>query len=333
MTHKPDQSKFSEEEDFEDIDKLISINSKDGGQEELPVVERDKKVQWLELIGSSFLFASAYLLLYILYDFVTALAAAHFGLEPVLFYDTIRYENNDGWYPHCVKRVFIIGSIAMAFLGIFFYAMYLVLRKSFIFIRLFMLWGSLISFSVLAQRMMSVPFAGNFEYRKLDSLGFELAIFTSYSYFKPSTEWAIGFLGFLITIGIGILYAKPFLQTAWSSKQIGSEKERLKFLRYQVLLPVVFGAMTVTAVVGSTNIVPNSIAYGATLLCLLVMIVHAMLMGSFKIPRQKTWERWPIVPTIVFILVIVAIKTVLTTGIPIPDPGIYEIFQYSPSDL
>ncbi|MCB0754721.1 MAG: hypothetical protein H6602_07475 [Flavobacteriales bacterium] len=317
----------------DEIDDLISIGTDEESTEEIPVIERDKKVQWLELAGSSFLFASAYLLLYILYDFVTALAAAHFGLEPVLFYDTIRFENNDGWYPHCVKRVFVVGAIAMGFLGAFFYILYLILRKSYIFVRLFMLWGSLISFAILAQRMMSVPFAGNFEYRRLDSLGMELAIFTSYMYYKPSTEWAIGFLGFLLIIGIGILYAKPFLQTAWSSKQIGSEKERLKFLRYQVLLPVVFGALAVTAVVWDTNAIPNMISYVATLICLLVMIVHAMLMGSFKIPRQKTWERWPIVPTIVFILVIVAIKTVLTTGIVIPNPEIYRILEVTPSDL
>ena len=316
----------------DEVDDLIAIESEQSAQE-LPVVKQDKKVQWIELVGSSFLFASAYLVLYILYDFVTALAAAHFGLEPVLFYDTIRYENNDGWYPHCVKRVFLIGSIAMAFLGVFFYALYLVLRKSYIFLRLFMLWGSLISFAVLAQRMMSVPFAGNFEYRRLDSLGFELAIFTSYMYYKPSTEWAIGFLGFLITIGIGILYAKPFLQTAWSSKQIGSESERYKFLRYQVLLPVVFGGLIVTIVVFPINIIPNSIAFITSILSLLVMIVHAMLMGSFKIPRQKTWERWPIVPTIVFVLMILAIKTILTTGITIPDPELYRLFEVTPSDL
>ena len=318
----------------EEIDDLISIQTDDDlPEEELPVVEKGNKVQWLELIGSSFLFASAYLILYILYDFVTALAAAHFGLEPVLFYDTIRYENNDGWYPHCVKRVFVLGSIAMGILGIVFYILYLILRKSYIFIRLFTLWGSLISFAVLAQRMMCVPFAGNFEYRKLDSLGFELAIYTSYMYFKPSTEWAFGFIGFLITVGIGILYAKPFLQTAWSSKQIGSEKERYKFLRFQVLLPVVFGSLIVTIVVYPLNIIPNSISFVAALLTLLVMIIHAMLMGSFKIPRQKTWERWPIVPTIVFILVIVAIKTVLTTGIDIPNPEIYSIFEVEASDL
>ncbi len=316
----------------EEIEDLISIQSVDDSTE-IPVLVRTKKIEWAEFIGSSFLFASAYLVLYIVYDLVTAIAAAHFELEPVLFYDTIRYANNDGWYPHCVKRVFIVGSIAMSFLGFFFYGLYLAMRKSYIFIRLFMLWGSLISFMVLAQRMMSVPFAGNFEYRRLDSLGFELAIFTSYMYYKPSTEWAIGFLGFLITIGIGILYAKPFLQTAWSSKQIGSESERFKFLRYQVLLPVVAGGLIVTIVVYPINIIPNTISFAAAILALLVMIVHAMLMGSFKIPRQKTWERWPIVPTIVFILVIVAIKTVLTTGIPIPNPDIYKLFEVSASDL
>lgn len=312
------------EEEFID---LIVPESSEKGEVELKNVQRTKKIEWAELIGSSFLFASAYLLLYIFYDFVTALASAHFGLEPVLFYDTIRFENNDGWYPHCVKRVFISGAISMAVLGLVFYVLYLILRKSYIFVRLFMLWGSLISFAILAQRMIAVPFAGNFEYRRLDSLGMELAIFTSYMYYKPSTEWAVGFLGFLMTIAIGILYAKPFLQTAWSSKQIGSESERYKFLRYQVLLPVIFGGTIVTIVVFPINLIPNSISFVAVIITLLVMIIHAMLMGSFKIPRQKTWERWPIVPTIVFILVIILIKTALTTGIPIPDPGIYQFIQ------
>ena len=311
----------SSEDEFED---LIVVET-DSPEEELPVIVKKKSVQWAELVGSSFLFASAYLLLYIFFDFVTALAAAHFGLKPVLFYDTITFENNDGWYPHCVKRVFIVGSIAMGFLGFLFYGLYLALRKSYIFIRLFMLWGSLISFAILAQRMIAVPFAGNFEYRRLDSLGMELAIFTSYMYFKPTTEWAVGFIGFLLTIAIGILYAKPFLQTAWSSKQIGSEIERYRFLRYQVLLPVVFGSVIVTVVVFPINLIPNSISFVAAFICLLVMIIHAMLMGSFKIPRQKTWERWPIVPTLVFILVIVLINTALSTGIPIPDPELYKL--------
>ncbi len=304
-----------------------------------PVKERKKNVQWAELIGSSFLFASAYLILYIFYDYVTALAAAHFGLEPTLFYNTIEYENTypNGevrWYPHCIKRTFSVGAVVMGFLGVMFYGLYLALRKSYIFIRLFMLWGSLISFAILSQRMMSVPFSGNFDYRDLDSLGFELAIFTSYMYYKPSTEWAIGFLGFVLIIAIGILYAKPFLQTAWSSKQIGSEMERYKFLRFQVLLPVIIGSLIVTAVVYPTNVIPNSIAFVASLVCLLVMVIHAMLMGSFKIPRQKTWERWPIVPTIVFVLVIIAIKTVLTDpGIHVENPEIYRFFTISESDL
>lgn len=304
-----------------------------------PVEERAKNVQWVELIGASFLFASAYLILYIVYDFVTALTAAHFGLEPVLFYDTITYENTfpngaSRWYPHCIKRVFSIGAITMGVLGFFFYALYLAMRKSFIFVRLFMLWSSLISFAILAQRLMSVPFAGNFDYRKLDALGFELAIFTSYSYFKSSTEWAMGFLGFLLIILIGLFYAKPFLQTAWSSKQIGSESERNKFLSFQVLLPMVFGSLLVSVVVFPVNLIPNSIAFASALICLLVMMVHAMLMGSFKIPRQKTWERWPIVPTIVFLIVIYVIKTTLTDpGIVVPDLHLYDMFKISESDL
>ncbi|MBI1289607.1 MAG: hypothetical protein GC178_18755 [Flavobacteriales bacterium] len=318
----------SEEEEFED---LISLHQTKGIEEEIPkVADKKKSVQWMELIGSSLLFASAYLILYIFYDFVTALASAHFDMEPTLRYDTIIYgKSGDHWYPHAVKRAFSVGAVAIGAVGVGSYLLFLVFRKSFIFVRLFLLWGSIISFTILAQRMMSVPFAGNFEYRELDSIGFELAIFTSYMYYKPSTEWAIGFLGFLLVISIGIFYAKPFLQTAWSSKQIGSEAERYRFLRQQVLIPVIFGSTIVTIVVFPINLIPNSISFVAAIICLLVMIIHAMLMGSFKIPRQKTWERWPIVPTIVFILVIVMIKTVLTTGISIPNPDIYQFIQPS----
>lgn len=293
-----------------------------------PPKESKKGIQWAELAGSSFLFAAAYLVLYILFDFVTALAAAHFGIEPVLFYDTIRYENNSAWYPHAVKRIFIVGALTMGVLGVMLYIFYLTFRKSYIFVRLFLLWGSLIAFSVLAQRMMTVPFASNFEFRRLDALGMELAVYTAYMYYKPSTEWAIAFLGLLLIVSIGILYAKPFLQTAWSSKQIGSEGERYRFLRFQVLLPCVIGSVLVTGILFPLNIIPNSISFLAALLCLLVMTIHAMLMGAFKIPRQKTWERWPIIPTIVFILVIIFIKTALTTGIRIPDPKIYELLNF-----
>jgi hypothetical protein len=229
--------------------------------------------------------------------------------------------------------VFLVGAIVMGIAGIMLYILYLIFRKSYIFVRLFLLWGSLIAFSVLAQRMMSVPFAGNFEYRRLDALGMELAIFTSYMYYKSSTEWAIGFLGFLLIVSIGILYAKPFLQTAWSSKQIGSEMERYKFLKYQVLLPCLLGSLVVTVVLYPHNIIPNSIAFVGSLFCLLIMTIHAMLMGAFKIPRQRTWERWPIVPTIAFILIIVLIKTALTTGIVVPDPHIYDLINPRPSDL
>jgi len=296
------------------------------------IAPKNKNVQWAELVGSSFLFATAYLTLYITYDLVTALAAAHFDISPVLFFDTIKYDNTfpngeSRWYGHNVKRIFVVGSAVMGFLGVFFYILFLMLRKSFIFVRLFTLWGSLISFAVLAQRMMCIPFAGNFEYRKLDALGFELAIFTSYMFYKPSTEWAVGFLGFVLVLAIGILYAKPFLQTAWSSTQIGSEGERFRFLRQQVILPCIFGASIVTLVLFPANIIPNTIAFIGSIICLLVMAGHAMLMGSFKIPRQKTWERWPIVPTIIFFLLIGVIKTVLTTGVAIPNPNLNQIFN------
>jgi len=229
--------------------------------------------------------------------------------------DHISYESGYNWYPHAVKRTFFVGAAFIGLLGIAFYIAYAVLRKTFVFVRLFLIWASVISFSMLAQRLIGVLISGNFEFRKLGEIGFELSVFGAYMYYDDATFKLMAFLGFLLLGLVGFLMGKPFLQTAWSTEQIGSETPRFNFLKYQVMLPYFVGAFFVTLVVYPNNVVSNVMAFTCVGLCLAFAMVRAMLLGSMPIPRQKDWERWALVPTILLALTFVFIKTSLSVGL------------------
>lgn len=269
-------------------------------------------IKWVELMGSTFLFAAVYLLLYVGYDFATAIAAMHFDLDPILFYDRIQYLNNDGWYPHCVKRTFIVGPLLMVGVGIFSFLLYLAARKTYIFIRLTLLWTSLISFGILGQRLISVPFDSRYE----------LGIYSAYMYFEPTTNYAIAFMGLVMLISVGMLFAKPFLQTASSSAQVANDGNRRIFFNYQVILPFLAGSVIAMLVPFPENIVPNAVAFLCCGIVLGVVTFQALTMGPVKLPKQTQWERWPIVPSVTLLLTILAYRTVLTIGMKIPDPDI-----------
>jgi hypothetical protein len=280
-------------------------------------VEVPRSVWWLELVGSAFIFASVYLILYLLYQIATAAAASYFGLDPVVRISGIEYRNSPGWYPHAVKRTFVVGAILMASVSLVFFATYAAFRKHFIFIRLFLLWSATISVAMVAQRLIGVLVSVNFEFRKLGELGFELSVFGAYMYYVPQTYWFMAFCGLMLLMVAGFLLGKPFLQTAWSSDLIGEEGTRFRFIINQVILPYVIGAAVVTLVTFPSNIVPNFVAFVSVGILLFFSLVRAMLLGPMPIPRQKTWERWPLVPIALLAVVVLLIKTVFSYGLPI----------------
>ncbi len=273
------------------------------------------KLSWPELLGSAFLFAAVYLLLYLAYNAATAAAASYFGLDPVLRLRGVSYSNSSHWYPHAVKRTFIVGLFFMTAVAVGSYTLYAVFRKKLIFIRLFLLWASAVSIGMVAQRMVGVLFSGSFEFRKLGDLGMELAIYGAYMYYKPTTYWVIALVGLMLIGVAGFFLGKPLLQTAWSSELIGSENNRLVFLRNQIMLPFLIGCAIVVAITFPDNIFPNVLGFACIGLALVFAILRGMLLGPMQIPRQRDWERWPVIPALVLLLVLVGSFTFLKTGI------------------
>lgn len=284
-----------------------------------PVKQREvtRSLWWMELIGSAFIFASVYLILYLVYQMATAASASYFGLDPVVRISGIEYRNSPGWYPHAVKRTFIVGAILMAALSFVFFSAYAALRKHLIFIRLFLLWSAVISVAMVAQRLVGVMISVNFEFRKLGELGFELSVFGAYMYYVPQTYWFMAFCGLLLLAVAGLLLGKPFLQTAWSSDLIGDESTRFRFIINQIMLPYLIGSGVVTLLTFPSNIVPNFLAFICVGFLLFFSLVRAMLLGPMPIPRQKTWERWPLVPIALIAVMVLLIKTLFRFGVPI----------------
>ena len=201
----------------------------------------------------------------------------------------------------------------MFFLGIGSYLLYLAFSKTYMYIRLFLLWTSLISIAILAQRMLSIPFDGRYE----------LGIVAAYMYYEQTTNYALAFIGFMMLIGVGIVYAKPFIQTASSSAQVTEKGNRFRFLAYQVLVPMIIGSIIALFVPFPENIVPNSIAFLCAFLILVVVFIRAMTIGPVKIPKQKSWERWPVIPSVLLVVTLIIYRVVLTIGLHVPNPNVF----------
>lgn len=261
------------------------------------------------------MFAAVYLLLYLVYQGTTAAAAYYFGLDPVLRLSGISYSSGHLWYPHAVKRTFLVGLLTMASIAVASYILYAALRKRLIFIRLFFIWTTVIASGMVVQRLIGVIFSNNFAFRKLGELGMELSVFGAYMYYKPTTYYFLAVLGFLLTMIAGYFLGKPFLQTAWSTEQIGAADTRLRFLRNQLLLPFMLGSGLVVAVTFPDNLIPNVFGFASIGLILIFALVRGMLLGQMLIGRQQNWERWPLVPALILALVLTACFTVLRTGI------------------
>jgi hypothetical protein len=261
------------------------------------------------------MFAAVYLLLYLVYQGTTAAAASYFGLDPVLRLRGISYSSGHLWYPHAVKRTFLVGLLFMAFIAVMSYVLYAVFRKRLIFLRLFFIWATVIASGMVAQRLIGVVFSDNFAFRKLGELGMELSVFGAYMYYKPTTYYFLAIFGFLLTMMAGFFLGKPFLQTAWSTEQIGAADTRLRFLRNQLMLPYMLGSGIVIAITFPDNLIPNVLGFACIGLILIFSFVRGMLLGQMLLGRQENWERWPLVPALVLVLVLTACFTLLRTGI------------------
>lgn len=265
-------------------------------------------------VNSTIIFITTYLMVFFANDLAVALAAKYFKLKPILYYSYIVYLNNSGWYPHAVKRIFITGPFLTLGIGIGAYIIYLLLKDKNVFVRLFFIWTSVLGFANFLAKLMSVP---NYKGRLEPTSEMSLGIVTGYLYYSATFESILAIIGFALTVPIGLLIAKPFVQTAWSSKVIKDKSDKARLIFQVGIIPFLIGTAIVFLINYPGNMRANFIIMIAVGFILMWAFMGARAFFEILIYRQKIYEkgRVSIAALSILMAVIFFYKFILSRGL------------------
>lgn len=242
------------------------------------------------LVNSLIIFITTYLMVFFANDLAVALAAKYFGQKPILYYSYIIYLNGNGvdWYGHAIKRTFITGPFLTLGIGIGSYFVYLLLKDKNVFVRLFFIWTSLLGFSNFLAKLMSIP---NYKGRLEPTSEMSLGLVTAWYYYSETTETLLSILGFVLTVPIGLLMAKPFVQTAWSSRVIKTKSDKARLIFQVGIVPFFIGMAFIFFLNHPGNLRANFINMIAIGFILLWAFMGARSFFELLIYRQKIYEK------------------------------------------
>lgn len=185
------------------------------------------------IINSTAFYLLSYLVVYLLFQFTTIIAANIFDIPTTLFYNKIGFNiTPEAWTFDSVKVIYSSGNIVLFLVSISFLV---VIFKALEFnglLRLFFLWGFIHAISMLFGSFIIGAF--NFE-------GFGIVL--SYLYLADTAKMLLLFSGILIMIGIGMAMVKVYLFTANIYFNFLSPKMRPAFRRDQFVLPFVISTL------------------------------------------------------------------------------------------
>lgn len=201
-------------------------------------------------INSAISVAAAFLLMHFLNEYATALTASYFGLKPILYLEAIKYHAYDVWTPYSVKRTFLASGIMNLIAGIIFFRMFLMVKKSNKWYRLFFLWCSVIGLVMFLGKLLSVPF---YEFKPDPPGHIAFGVVIAYEYVGEPFKWAIAAFSILLMIAAGLFFTYQFLRNAESKDQLKKGEFRRDFIFRFILLPYLAG-MFIVGVTDFANI-------------------------------------------------------------------------------
>ncbi len=266
-------------------------------------------------VNSTALFIIAFLLVYITYQLTVLITASRWKLDSVLFYYDLAFNDYSPlWTKYNILLVTFSGPFICLIIGFLFYRYFSARPKVRGFLKLFFLWIALHGFNLFFGAFASgVAFSEGFGY---------VPEWLSFNVFWQILSSLISL--FILGI-IGYYMAPRFLETSNSAFRVRDEN-KLKFLFYQVLLPLLFGASIILLVK-----IPNNMPYDTGNLITLVFAVVPVLVNRYARPsinfegdRKPTKIKWNY---IVFLLILLtAFRVGLNSGLHI---SLYYKFIFS----
>lgn len=190
------------------------------------------------MINSTAFYLLSYLVVFMLFQFATVIAANIFDIPTTLFYNKIGYNvTPEAWTFDSVKVIYSSGNIILFLVSISFLVVIVKALEFNGLLRLFFLWGFVHSISMLFGSFIIGAF--NFE-------GFGIVL--SYLYLADTAKMLLLFTGILLLIGIGMGMVKAFLFSANTYFNFLSPEMRPAFRRDQYIVPFIISTLFLFAV-------------------------------------------------------------------------------------
>jgi hypothetical protein len=283
---------------------------------------RGRKGTWYRLFdkasgvtSSAFTFAWVYVTLFLSFRIVMAATAAHFGVEPVITLSRLVYQRGDLWYPDAVKHTYLVGTVFMGFSVVFLMAIYSLSSLSSRLFRLTLIWGIVIAAAMVVQRLIGVVLTDMFEFSELARLGMDLGVYATYVRLTMGERGALAALGVLMGILVGMLLAKPLMQTAFSASHVRAGRRTWPFLGQQVFIPSALGLAFAALATYPASLLNHIMCLTALVIIASGMVLGKRMVGGIRIQRQKGMDRWPAIPMLIFIVTVMVVRLKFSNGI------------------
>jgi len=186
---------------------------------------------WIILLNSTFIFLLSYLLVFLLTESATAIAAQTFNIKSVMrYYDVDFLIRSRDWTTDAVKVVFSSGPLIMFMLTFVTIFIFSIISHENWTIRLFIIWFSL---HALTQSFGDLIFG--------TLLNQEFGWVLSYLYFDDTTKMLMVILSLLGMLASGILLSRYILLTGNIYFNNIRKGKRFPFLMSQFFLPYLIG--------------------------------------------------------------------------------------------
>lgn len=194
-----------------------------------------RKLFFIISFNSTVLYLLAYIVLYLVYQAITIIAAGFFNYPVIVYYYQIFFNiSPEAWYHDSVKTIFAAGPLILFIIGIIFLIIYSNLKELTGNFKLFFLWGFLHGVNMLFGALL------------IGTL-FETGVghVISWMYIMDTGKVLYSIFSLFILALAGLLVAKPFLISGNAYFNEVTRENRRFLLKSQVLAPYITGTIII----------------------------------------------------------------------------------------
>ena len=258
-------------------------------------------------INSVFLFLLAYLLMFIITQFATAISASAFNIPAIIYYNEIDFlQRGQDWTSDQVIAVFSTGPLISLLIGVLLVALYIHVADDPGLLRLLVIWMILFA---------SINFFGELLVGAILNQGFGYVIM--YMFIMDTGKIILTLFGFVALFSLGLLFSRLFMFSGNIYFNDLHRYNRRKFIYCQFLFPYLIGT-AVIFLIKLPVINPFELSLlGSMILILIPISIKGFTVQDLYFDEEPRKIRISVYFVLATILLLIAFRIVFGIGIKI----------------